>query len=147
MIHIAKEMGGKYAKSLGLNERCFDLDFLIERYVIAIDKYYKEDIYNVEQLNLIVNAFSYFSNFELSYNSEKIIDKTLKLLEKINGSEELTKSEMLTAYVNVISKEVSTSKDEQFLDNASKVLRKLASTIEPVEQYEKEKTMPLRKYN
>lgn len=130
----------KYMNILGIeiNE---DLDTIIRKYKIAIIKYMKEDIYDIEKLGLIIKAFKFFSGFDKSeFDLSKISDIAISLLENPKTSYDCYSYEIICMYSFLIGNKLNVlnNLDSESRDKDCKVLYQLMTTIEPIMNFELE---------
>lgn len=141
MENITKEQFLLYKKALKL-ENIIDLETLIIHYQDALLDYYDDNIYDISKLNLIMESFLYFTQFEIIENDyNKLIDKFFEMRQKENlDISEFSRSEFIYMQSILITtdllKDVVEIMNEDQIKSVYESLYKLFSIYETIKKYE-----------
>ena len=141
MENITKEQFLLYKKALKL-ENIINLETLIIHYQDALLDYYDDNIYDISKLNLIMESFLYFTQFEIIENDyNKLIDKFFEMRQKENlDISEFSRSEFIYMQSILITtdllKDVVEIMNEDQIKSVYESLYKLFSIYETIKKYE-----------
>lgn len=114
-----------------------DIDNIIFKYKNALEDYFLEDIYDLDRLKKIINAFTYFTNFDKNISLEEknnLILKSFEILKKGESSTFFNSEIILCLVFNIMNK---LGDNIEILESFIKPLQEILSTIEPIYEYEK----------
>lgn len=140
MKNITKEKYELYKNALRIEKQncIMELDEINQKYYSALFKYYQSDDCSVDKLNVIVDAFEYFTGFEIQ-EIPKV--ENLRQLESVflSKSEAATPSiaEIIYMLFVLIGIKVSNAKLTDSQEYIDIVFMKIMSTIECIYNYEK----------
>ena len=133
---ITPEQYQKYIKALNYNCAEMDIRYLIFKYEFALIDYYHNRNADIDDLELIVDAFLYFSQLEVSSNLDEYAQLLVHLLNEKKDASKYTTVETLAVYSYMIAdrfvrKEIS----DLLMQKGCAVLYKMSSTIIPIKKY------------
>ena len=139
MQNIMSEQYEKYLSLLGIDDKRIDLRYLIFKYVNVVGDYYLDDERDVDKLNLIVDAFLFFSQFELEYDADDMIKTLSSVDDVIKINVKYTDDQMVAIITKLLAIEMIDKNSKEFvMAKWGEVLYKMAATVRPIREYEEQ---------
>lgn len=139
MENISLEQYEMYLNLLEIYERCIDIRYLIFKYVNAVGDYYLGDERDVDKLNLIVDVFLFFSQFELEYDADDMIKTLSSVDDVIKINVKYTDDQMVAIITELLAIEMIDKNSKEFvMAKWGEVLYKMAATVRPIREYEEQ---------
>ena len=139
MSNISLKQYEEFLSLLEMDEQCIDIRYLIFKYVSVVGDYYLDDERDVDKLDLIIDAFLFFSQFVLDYDLDNIVQMLSSVDDVIKTNVKYTDDQMIAVITKLLAIEMIY--ENSGLIDAKKwceVLYKLASTIKPIQKYEEQ---------
>lgn len=133
---ITSKQYQKYVDALDYDFCEMDIKYLIFKYEIALIDYYHNGNTDMDELELIIDAFLYFSQFEVSPDLEEYTHLLQCLLREKKDASEYTEAETLAIYSYMMAdKLVRKETSDLMIQKSCSVLYKLSSTVVPIKRY------------
>lgn len=146
MDNITSEKYELYLKALNIKSSEIDTRMLIYKYRCSLSDYYFNTFYDIDDLKLIVDAFLFFSEFELPNCIERqkeMLDNVYERYKDVRSNDinldDISNAEMISIYSFMINKRIlDLVETTEELLSLRPVLSKLLYMAVPIDEYEKE---------